>query len=419
MSRPVADHTLPPRVLIVGLGIAGLATAIRLSRLGWQVTIVERASERRRSGYFVALFKSGVNTAERLGMRHLIHNRVAQTGQAWDITRDGQRSPGLGYGRLSGGTSPHRSGDLILRSDLEDAGFRALPQDVEIRYATIPVAISQDADGVDVTLRELTGHKESTERFDLLVGADGVHSSVRQLAFGLQEEQVLQPTGYMIASFMLDQAVPGFKLQDSLILSEKGRSAWVFSFEDHAPAVLFSYKCSNLAEEKKSDPALSLRRAWGPGNYGQTLDWLLQKFEQAETYVFDSADQVHMESWHHGRVVLVGDSAWCLTLYSGMGASCALAGAETLGTFLARAHNDIYRGLAQWEKYMRPYIEQQMKSGRAMRSFFTVENELEAQARSLRTKLYSSKLVGRYGRKVSSVLLKSKLEDIGAGADLL
>lgn len=143
--------TSQPRALVVGLGIGGLASAIRLSRIGWDVTIVERSRQRRRGGYFVALFRAGALPADRLGMRHLMHDRASQTGGNWDIDRAGNKSPGLGYNGLTGGNDIDKIGDLILRGDIENAGYDALPQNVTVRFATSPVSIEQDPDGVDVT----------------------------------------------------------------------------------------------------------------------------------------------------------------------------------------------------------------------------------------------------------------------------
>lgn len=409
--------TSQPRALVVGLGIGGLASAIRLSRIGWDVTIVERSRQRRRGGYFVALFRAGALPADRLGMRHLMHDRASQTGGNWDIDRAGNKSPGLGYNGLTGGNDIDKIGDLIIRGDIENAGYDALPQNVTVRFATSPVSIEQDPDGVDVTLQERDSESTTTERFELVVGADGIHSTVRRLAFGIEEKDVLVPTGYMIAACTLDSPVPGYKMQDSLILSEINRSCWVFAFEDHNPTLLFSYKADDLAAEKKRNPIDSIKDAFASKEgYGETLSWLIDQFEQADEFLFDSADQVHMDSWHRGRVVLMGDAAWCLTLYSGMGASSAIAGSDALGTFLERNGNDVQRSLSQWENHMRPFIKKNMKSGMDMRSFFTVGSQKEATARKVRTKLMKSRLMEKFGTNLRKRAFASKIQDIAAEA---
>lgn len=416
-TAPATTTTAKPRALVVGLGIGGLSSAIRLSRIGWDVTIVERSAARRRGGYFIALFRSGGAAADRLGMRHLYHDRTSKTGKAWDIDRVGKRSPGLGYAALTSGEDLNKIGELMLRGDVENAAFDALPAGVDVRFSTMPTAIEQDADGVTVTLQERNHPETTTERFDLVIGADGIHSTVRRLAFGLEEDEVLVPTGYMIAAFTLDTEVPGYNLQDSMILSEVGQSAWVFSFEDHAPTVLFSYKVDDVKAEKKRNPVESVREAFARGGeYGETLSWLIDQFEQSDEYLFDSADQVHMNTWHQGRVVLLGDSAWCLTLYSGMGASSAIAGADALGTFLERNGNDVQRSLAQWEKHMRPFIAENMKSGQAMRNFFTAGNQRELIQRKFMTKMMRTRGLDKVAELMRNRKMAAKTMDIAGTA---
>ncbi|MEU8916433.1 hypothetical protein [Streptomyces nigrescens] len=78
---------------------------------------------------------------------------------------------------------------------------------------------------------------------------------------------------------------------------------------------------------------------------------------------FGPHEQVHMDRWHRGRVVLVGDSAWCVTLYAGMGASAGLAGADLLGTMLDSHPDNVGRALAKWENALRPYVEHYQHNG--------------------------------------------------------
>src|SRR4051794_28843871 len=130
------------RALVVGLGISGMATALRLRQIGWTPVIVERSPGRRTGGYFVALFGGGRPPAERLGILERLQNRLP-TGASYEIDRAGNRKVGLGYGDLPG--RPW----MMLRGDVEEAAFAALPEDVEIRYSTVPTRIAQDADGVD------------------------------------------------------------------------------------------------------------------------------------------------------------------------------------------------------------------------------------------------------------------------------
>jgi 2-polyprenyl-6-methoxyphenol hydroxylase-like FAD-dependent oxidoreductase len=138
------------QALVVGLGISGIATALRLRQIGWTPVIIERATGRRSGGYFIALFGAGRAAAQRLGILDRITDRGAD-GVSFDIDRAGRRRPGLGFEDFPG--RPW----MTTRGDVEAAGFAALPSDVEIRYATVPTRIEQDADGVTVTLADTAG----------------------------------------------------------------------------------------------------------------------------------------------------------------------------------------------------------------------------------------------------------------------
>src|SRR3954453_21320582 len=208
------NTTSRQRALVVGLGISGIASAVRLHRAGWDVVVLEKAPERRRGGYFIALFGTGVAAAERLGIADAVPNRVAPEAVSYDVDRTGRRRRGVSYADVFGGSR------LVVRGDIEDAAFTALPDEVEIRHSTGPIALDQYLDGVDVEIRDLTTETTTVERFDLVVGADGLRSTVRRLAFE-PEQSPIRPMNYMIAAYSLPDAVPGYRLQDGLIMAEE------------------------------------------------------------------------------------------------------------------------------------------------------------------------------------------------------
>jgi 2-polyprenyl-6-methoxyphenol hydroxylase-like FAD-dependent oxidoreductase len=405
------NTTSRQRALVVGLGISGTASALRLHRAGWDVVVLEKAPERRRGGYFIALFGTGLAAAERLGFADAVPNRFAPEGVSYAVDRTGRRRRGVGYADVFGGSR------LVMRGDIEDAAFTALPDEVEIRYSTVPIALDQYLDGVDVEIRDLTTETTTVERFDLVVGADGLRSTVRRLAFE-PEQSPIRRLNYMIAVYSLPEPVPGYRLQDGLIMAEAGRSVWVFSFADRPPSVLFSYRTDDVDAEFTRPAIDSLRAAYGPEPTGSTLGWLLDQFEKAPDHLFDSAEQVHLDHWHRGRVVLVGDAAWCLTVYSGMGASTGLAGADLLGTMLERHPHDVPRALQDWEDHLRPFIDHHLGSGVSMRSFFTPGNRAELLLRSVMIRLVRLPIAGRLlaKRRTNSAGARMKSLDIAAAA---
>ncbi|WP_206641588.1 FAD-dependent monooxygenase [Nonomuraea polychroma] len=356
------------RALVVGLGISGIATALRLRQIGWTPVIIERAAGRRSGGYFIALFGAGRAAAQRLGILDKLTDR-GPDGAGYDIDRAGRRRPGMTFKDFG---QPW----MMMRGDVEEAGFAALPSDVEIRYATVPTRIEQDADGVNVTLAGTAGGTSVTERFDLVVGADGLRSTVRQLVFGPHENH-LRRMNYMAVAYQLPGALPGYDQSDSVILAEAGRSMWIFPFKDRPPTVLLSYRTDDVDAEFTRPKAERVREVFGPEPTGPVLGAALDALESAEHVLFDSVEQVHMDSWHRGRVVLVGDAAWCVTLYAGMGASTGMAGADLLGTMLARHPGSVTEALTQWEQRLRPSISYLQSNGMQMRSLFVPATRLQ------------------------------------------
>lgn len=359
----------------MGAGISGLAAATALHTAGWDPVIVERADARRRGGYFIAMYGCGRIAAERIGIRG-IRNRIAATTTR-QVDRQGHAKAGLGFGDLPG--DPW----MMLRGDVEQAAFEALPPGTELRFDTTPTAISQDADGATVTLHDTRTDRTTTERFDLVIGADGLRSTVRKLVWG-PDQDYLHPLGFMITAFELPEALPGLPSREGAILSEPGRSFWVFPFADRPPTVLFSYQTDDVAAERARARQVGvverLREVYGPQPLGELMETSLQHLERADEFLFDSVEQAKVDRWHRGRVVLLGDSAWCPTLYSGMGATSGLAGADLLGLTLQRHPGDLETALSEWERKLRPAIADFQQSAFPMRMIFTQTSAREQRS---------------------------------------
>ncbi|MDR7275793.1 FAD-dependent monooxygenase [Catenuloplanes atrovinosus] len=328
------------RALVVGLGVAGMAAAIALSGAGWTPVIVERAPARRTGGYFVGLFPAGKKAASRLGVFDAMHLRTPADHRTWAVDAAGVRRRSVGF--LDQPGQPEGT----MRGDVEAALWDGLSPDTEIRFGTGPRSIRQAGDAVHVDLGA------GPERFDLVVGADGLRSTVRRLAFG-PDERFLRPNHSVICTFSLDGPVPGYSGSDQLALVEPGRSLWIFPYRDRPPTALFAYRARDVAAELRKDPAEALAARYA--GMGGPVPWVLDRLGSAPERLFDSVQQVRMRHWHRGRVLLLGDAAWCLTLYSGMGASTGMMGAAELGDALT-AEPTVARALRRWERRMRPTI---------------------------------------------------------------
>jgi 2-polyprenyl-6-methoxyphenol hydroxylase-like FAD-dependent oxidoreductase len=141
---------------------------------------------------------------------------------------------------------------------------------------------------------------------------------------------------------------------------------------------------------------------------------LLDQFEAADDFLFDSVHQVVMPSWHTDRVVLLGDSAWCVTLYSGMGASSALAGADLLGTVLQRNPGNPARALREWEMRLRPFIADHQKNGRRDLVMFVPQTRRDKTTRTMTQTLLGNSTTKRIMQRVLAGQFKEKSLDVAA-----
>ena len=343
-----------------------MATAISLKRNGWTPVIVERAPARRTGGYFIGLQDAGRESAEKLGVMDDIHVRTPVDSQNWHLLKDGSRI------RVSGFADQPSRPATLLRGDIEAGLWRSVEGDIEVRYATVPVAIDDDGDRVRVRLRDAAG-AESEESFDLVVGADGVRSSVRRLVFG-PDRDFMRSFGAVICAFQLENQLETFKSRDGVILNDGRRSLWIFPLADHAPTALFAYRTDDVDGQFKRPVFETLRTAFDGLDDTGVVDEALDDLSRSDQVLFDSVNEVRMPNWSRGRVVLVGDAAWCLTLFSGMGATAGIVGGQRLGEALAGEHDDITAGLKTWEKGMRPFIAKQQRTVRLKSQLFVPSN---------------------------------------------
>lgn len=341
------------RALIVGLGIGGMSAAIALTRQGWTPVIIERAPERRKGGYFIGLRDEGKNAAAALGVLDSMEKRTPDHIQFWDVRKNGTRK------RIADLTQETNAPIAVLRGDIEEALWHGIKDKVEVRFGTTPVAIVNGATQAQVTLRDKSG-QEITETYDLVIGADGVRSTVRKLVFG-PDEAFFHSVGTMLCAFPLARPVEGFKPGDGLMVADVKRTLTVFPLEGRPSTALFSYRTKNPEKASKKDLLFTLRPIFADLDVGGIISQALEDLSATNDFLFDSVQMVKMPRWSKGRVLLLGDSAWCLTLYSGMGASAGMIGGQVLGEALAACPHDIRAALDMFEARMRPFVRKHQR----------------------------------------------------------
>lgn len=344
------------RALVVGAGISGLSAAAFLARNGWEVAVVDHAAGPRPQGYMIDFFGRGWEAAEKLGIIPRIRELGYQIQRVDYVDPWGRSRASLPYARFSKVVR----GDFtsILRPDLERAIREALPPGVSVQYGRTVAAVGQNGEGVTVTLDDGT----VMER-DLLVGADGVHSAVRSLVFG-PEDDFFRFLGFHVAAYYLDDPNLGALIGDRVAVTDTRNEAMFFyRLRDGRTAVLAAHRTGDPA--RPPDPRALLRSRYG------ALGWICPEALAGcpEDIYYDQAAQIRMPCWHSGRVVLLGDAAAAVSLLAGQGASLGMAGAYLLAEQL-RQEPDIGRALTAFESGWRAEVEGHQRAGAGAASWF-------------------------------------------------
>lgn len=334
------------RVLISGASVAGPAAAFWLSRYGCDVTVVERAPGIRPGGYAIDFRGTAMRVLERMNLVDEIKRRETR---ATSITMVDEHNKLLA--RLPDGFT---SGELeIRRGDLAELLYAATRDAAEYVFGDSIVSIQQAPDGVNVTF---ASGKERT--FDLVIGADGLHSNVRSVVFG-PEENFVRHMGYYIAVF----TVPDFMHLGAAgrYYVQLGRRVGCFGWNDGTAKASFYFASEKLNYDRKDvDAQKQLLREIFAGMRWETPR-MLEAMDASPDFYFDSLSQVKMESWSKGRVVLLGDAASCTSPMAGMGTSIAIVGAYVLAGELKEANGDYAAAFARYEAAMRQFTEEAQK----------------------------------------------------------
>ncbi|MFD6141715.1 FAD-dependent oxidoreductase [Promicromonospora sp. NPDC060271] len=376
-----------PRAVVIGAGIAGLSTALRLHQAGWGVLVVERTPSRRSGGYAVTFAGVGYAAAERMGLLPELAKRHITPDRMDYIRPDGRTRfsvPGPTVRALVGERSLN-----LLRGDIEDVLYRAVtaqaagqgPGVVKIRFGTSIAGVEQDPDGVDVTLSDGT-----VERADLLVGADGLHSATRRLVLG-PEDDVRLDLNHMAGVFTLDTLPDGVEPGVTASLTDTGRTLAVVSLGAGRAVAFFGYRTDQPMTELADGPQVALPRAYG--DMGWVAPDVLDQLTRAESVYFDTISQIVADRWSQGRVVLLGDAAWCVTLFAGYGSALAVAGADALGAALEHHADDLPAALREWEAGIRPEAERKQKLGRQIKGLYAPAGPFGVWLRDLPLRLAS------------------------------
>lgn len=317
-----------PTALICGAGIAGPALAFWLARSGFRPTLVERASGLRSSGNPVDVHGDATAIARSMGILPRLREAATRAPGLTFVAPSGRRIGPLRLGR------PRGDDVEIPRSDLAAILCDAVRNDAELLFGDSVAGLHGDEAGVDVSFEH-----SPPRRFDLVVGADGLHSTVRRIAFG-PESGFVHPLGLFIATLSLGR--PAADPASVVMYNQPGLSLTVHPVSGTAGAGFIFRGPKNPGPAFRDSRAQRgiVLRAYSRYNWPvPELPDLRKQLDSAEDVYFDAVSQVRLDSWSRGRVALLGDAASCVSLF-GDGSSLAMVGAATLAEELAAAPRD-------------------------------------------------------------------------------
>ncbi|MCD9876687.1 FAD-dependent monooxygenase [Streptomyces guryensis] len=375
-------------VLISGASVAGPALALNLLRHGARVTVVEKAPELRGGGFAVD-FRGHVHRTvlTAMGIWDEIHARQTHMGRQIVVDADGSPKVDLPAEMMSGDVE-------IFRGELARIMYERTSDRVEYVFGDSIATLTDTADGVDVTFEQ-----GPARRFDLVIGADGLHSNTRALVFGDESHHLR----------FFDHYVAGFEVPNHLGLdrtgrtySEPGRAIMIGNYDgapDRAGALLvfrsepLSYDRRDVAGQKR----ILAERFAGTGWEGPNV---LKALEQTDDLYFDAIAQIHVDRLTKGRVALLGDAGYGATM-GGMGTGVAIVGSYVLAGELALAGGDHRTAFAAYEARITGFAKGCQKTSGNAGPFFAPPTERRIRSRDRMYRLLASRPLAAFFKKIT------------------
>jgi 2-polyprenyl-6-methoxyphenol hydroxylase-like FAD-dependent oxidoreductase len=373
------------RVAINGTGVAGPTLAYWLRRSGHEPVLFEKAPALRTGGYLIDFWGLGYDVAERMGLVPTLRERCYLMERLRILDADGRDEASLDL-------APMREllqGRFIslARADLAAALFGAC-DGIPAHFGVCVTAIEQDGEGVVATLSD--GRRE---RFDLVVGTDGLHSQVRELAFG-PEAQFETSLDCYVAAFR----IPGYPRREDLAYvthTVPRRQVARVALRDDETLILLVCRTELIGDDPPRERQKeALRGAFGDMRW--EVPQILDGMDEVADFYFDRVSQIHLPHWSCGRVCLLGDAAACPSLLAGEGTGLAMVEAYVLVGELHRAEGDFTRAFAAYDARLRSFITAKQKAALLFRDFFAPRTALALKVRNVVVNALSIRFLGKW-----------------------
>jgi 2-polyprenyl-6-methoxyphenol hydroxylase-like FAD-dependent oxidoreductase len=347
-------------VLISGIGIAGPTLAFWLEKYGFSPTLVESAPALRTAGYVIDFWGLGYDIAEKMGLLPDI-KRIGYHIQELRIVDDGGR-------RVSGFdvqvVRELTDGRYITlgRSDLSKLIYDRISGSCEFIFGDSVRSLRETEGAVHVEF-ERAGER----RFDLVIGADGLHSQVRKLAFGPQDRYE-KDLNYRVAAFETTAYRPRHEAV-YILHSAPGRQVGRLTLHDDRTLFLAIFRSAGEPYEQGLEAQKKILRKTFAGD-GWEVRRILAALDSCNDLYFDRVSQIRMDAWSHGRVALVGDAAFCVSLLAGQGSALAMMAAYVLAGELAISRDQPQEAFRRYEERLRPFIQTKQRAAERFATAF-------------------------------------------------
>ena len=315
---------------------------------GFKVTLVERAASPRIGGYVIDFWGVGYDIAERMGLLPELKALGYDVEEVRFVDRNGRRVGGFDVKRFGSLTNGRYLS--LPRGDLANLLYRKVQQRCEMIFDDAISQIEQDEGGANISFQ-----RSKPRRFDLVIGAGGLHSVVRKLVFG-PEERFRRFLGYTAAAF----EVKGYKPRDEgvyVTYATPGKQVARFTMRDDHTVFLLVFRTDQPLQTERFDSRSQKQLVHKQfGDEGWECPRILAALDGCNDIYLDDVSQIHMGAWSTGRVALVGDAAFCPSLLAGQGSALAMMGAYVLAGELSRRKKSPEEAFEHYERFLRYFI---------------------------------------------------------------
>lgn len=375
------------KIAINGAGVAGPALAFWLLKGGHEVLLVEQAPAIRRGGYVIDFWGLGYDIADKMGLIPRIRELGYQMKEVRFVDEEGRTSGGFSvdvFGRMTNDRFTS-----VRRSDLASTIYDAVSDRIETIFGDSIASVEETGDGVRI------GFDHAVSRdVDLVIGADGLHSRVREIVFG-PESQFEKQIGYHVAAFEAD----GYSPRNELIYmgySVPGRQVSRMSMRDDKTLFLFVFEDKYIGEEPTDleGRRTAIREIFGEAKW--ECPKILEELGRADDIYFDRVSQIRMDTWSKGRTALIGDAAACVSLLAGEGTGLAISEGYVLAGELNKCGGNYAEAFARYESTLMPFLRKKQLTAAKFASSFAPSTALGISFRNLVTKLMRIEFIADY-----------------------